>query len=430
MTLVYSHSNLSAIWLAQATEHEKYVGMTGNSRDEMTEEERDEHIRKLRLNCGWFQYIKVMSFFVSNCFAVPWRFVFDETTQTFRVSSPGWQKKIYIGLELTSLVLAKYRILNGIEVARTSKGDAFSFFDLASIFAIHVFEFACKILWWSRRERLQELIDEVQSSPLLKVASPNSNWRIWFHTGLFFFYMFTPYFYYCLMWGMVHWNWNDFYEVMQTSGEKVWGIEKSWESSRFYPVLLALNCFANLHSNVLNHCNDMMSVSWSLFMFNIAYDIREGMKSEKFTDREVLEMIDAQKRVTIKFNRTFGLILTMYSMYCSPFYAIHLIDMIGSPGFMNRYSNGLYLLYLGSFLCALSKITIMAKKRKRWLEKNSRYLHISHQQLAFLLDDIEWERFGVGGFVFISSALTSDIVSQISTMSMLLINIKGDRTSG
>ncbi|CAG7723239.1 unnamed protein product [Allacma fusca] len=164
-----SRSTLSSIRMEQmfeATHRSKWV-LTNTENEEL-------RLRKLRCDCGWFQYLKVMSFYVSNTFAVPWRFCFQKDTQTFHIASPRYQKYIWIFAQLVSLTVARYRLYNAVHIARTSKNDTFAYFDLCSMFGIYAFEFACKGIWWFKRAGFQDFVDEVQNSPLLKIASHTS----------------------------------------------------------------------------------------------------------------------------------------------------------------------------------------------------------------------------------------------------------------
>ncbi|CAG7828849.1 unnamed protein product [Allacma fusca] len=148
----------------------------------------------------------------------------------------------------------------------------------------------------------------------------------------------------------------------------------------------------------------------SIFMFSLAQDLDGGIKSGRYSDAEVLEMIDSQRRVTLKFNRVFGLVLSVYSLYSTPFYSIHVIDMFNLPGFMNYYSIIIYLLYLGYFLYACLKINIMAKERKIWLQEKKRFMRIPRQKLALFLDEIIAERFGIGSLFVINNTLTGEAI--------------------
>ncbi|CAG7730847.1 unnamed protein product, partial [Allacma fusca] len=360
------------------------------------------------LNCGWFQYLQVVSFFASNTFVVPWRLCLDKNTQTFRVTSPGYQKLIWIILHIMGLIVTKYRILDAVTYVQTAKSDTFRYFDFGSLIGIYVFDFSLKFIWWKNRGVFQEFLDEMQTSPLLKVSSGTAFWRTAFHTILFLMYIVPVYFYFCLTWGMVDWNWEDFYVALETSADRIFSIGKSWENSILYPFLLIFNLVINCHNSITIHFGDMIAVSVSILMFDIACDLRKGIESENFSRQQILELIEAQRKLTLKFNKTFGLACCFYSLYCSPYYAIHVIDMFNLPGFMNRYDTGVYLIYLATFLYCCVGVNTMAKQKKRWLEKQHRYNQISQQELHFFLDDLRWERFGLGSFFVINSALTGE----------------------
>ena len=62
---------------------------------------------------------------------------------------------------------------------------------------------------------------------------------------------------------------------------------------------------------------------------------------------QVFELIQAQKRLTRKFNEAFGLLVSVYVTYCSPFYSLHFVDMFSTPGTMNLLTTFTYVGVLG-----------------------------------------------------------------------------------
>ena len=61
----------------------------------------------------------------------------------------------------------------------------------------------------------------------------------------------------------------------------------------------------------------------------------------------MIELIAAQKRLTRKFNKTFGFLIAMYVIYATPYYALHLVDMFEIPGLMNQLSMFTFIGLLG-----------------------------------------------------------------------------------
>ena len=61
-----------------------------------------------------------------------------------------------------------------------------------------------------------------------------------------------------------------------------------------------------------------------------------------------MELIGAQKRLTRKFNKAFGFLVAMNVVYATPYYALHLVDVVQIPGLMNRLSMLTYIGLWGS----------------------------------------------------------------------------------
>ena len=62
---------------------------------------------------------------------------------------------------------------------------------------------------------------------------------------------------------------------------------------------------------------------------------------------QILEFIKAQKRLTRKFNRAFGLLMLAYAANSLPYYSLHFVDLFQVVGMMNVLSMVTWLVFLG-----------------------------------------------------------------------------------
>ncbi|CAG7819233.1 unnamed protein product [Allacma fusca] len=91
-------------------------------------------------------------------------------------------------------------------------------------------------------------------------------------------------------------------------------------------------------------------------MYTIAKDFTQTLKTEGQSCSQVLGLMRSYRSLISKFKSSMGLATCVYSLYCTPYYATHLFDMLNQPDFLNRFSMSVYLGFLALGLAAAVEI--------------------------------------------------------------------------
>ena len=245
-----------------------------------------------------------------------------------------------------------------------SSHDHYQYFDLLHSMGWLTFDYPIMFIWLSRMDRIQAFLDELQESPLLirGISSKRSRLlEIAYGAGVAW-YLFTTFAFFPVRWGVFDWSIENYYMTLKSACQLHLGIPVTDEGEFWYPLaIFATFVLTTFQYNALL-CRDMLAVGAVLAMKNIASDLDKAIKSDRFSDEEIMGLMDAQKRLTRKFNDAFGFLVSVYVVYASPYYALHFIDMVETPGLMNQLSMPTYVLPLGfACKCAID-ILVMVRK--------------------------------------------------------------------
>ena len=106
-----------------------------------------------------------------------------------------------------------------------------------------------------------------------------------------------------------------------------WG--NCWKSSCSNPAILLVFLLI-VHQTFLTTVTEILAVTSILTMNYIARDLDRVFRKDVLTD-ELYELFAAQKFIRKQFNAAFGLVVSIYSAYCVPYYGLHFVDMLSRP---------------------------------------------------------------------------------------------------
>ena len=158
--------------------------------------------------------------------------------------------------------------------------------------------------------------------------------------------MFFPFF--VLRFGIYYWSFQSHYDAMQMACEILFGLPPSWlsEGSLHYEAV-AVAFLLLAQQGTIYMCGDILGVSAILTMNHIARDLDRVIQSQTLAEDEVEELIKAQKEITRTFNQAFGFTVSISVLYCTPYYALHIVEMFNTPGVINTITTLTFVVVLG-----------------------------------------------------------------------------------
>ena len=189
--------------------------------------------------------------------------------------------------------------------------DVANYFDLAIILGFFAFDFPFKYKWFYRMEAIEQFFEELQASPLLKVASRASKWVAFSQSsndimillnspfllclqqcaGYYVFttwYVSTYFLYFLTRWGIFYWSLEGYYVAIKTACAVHFGIPTDWEGQSYYYLLLVLAFVIFFQQIAFLICGDLLAVSGILTMNQVATDLDRALQHGNLADKEVL----------------------------------------------------------------------------------------------------------------------------------------------
>ena len=205
-----------------------------------------------------------------------------------------------------------------------------------------------------------------------------------FYTMFCLWYLFTGFLYYFVHWGVQGFDLDGYYSVLQTTLELHFGVSKENQGQSWYPLAIFAAFVFGVQQSMTYPTGDTLSISCIITMNTIAWDVDRAIKSGEYSAEEVqnnsrsfesswvlkflltalqiLEFIRAQKRLTRKFNRAFGLLMLAYAGNSLPYYALHTVDMFEVVGIMNILSMVTWLIFLALAVRWAINILVMVRQ--------------------------------------------------------------------
>ncbi|CAG7723346.1 unnamed protein product [Allacma fusca] len=379
---------------------------------------------KARKGSSWFQFWNIAFSFGSRLFLIPYSFWYDSDTQLFRLQSSNFQKFMWLTMQSTGLLVMRVRVLEGWDYVKLSD-EQLRYFDFGFLIVVYCFDTTFKCVLWGNLQKLTEFLNELQHSPLLEISSKRSLKINLFVLGFCISYLIPSFFYFCLTWGIDSFDPTQFYEAVRNQAMATFSLDDSWDASPLFPFLMAGSFIINQYQASFWHFNDVYVLSSIFLMYAVAKDFTKALKLDGRSCSQVLGLMKSYKTLISKFNSSMGLATCVYSLYCTPYYATHLIDMLNQPDFLNRFSMSVYLGFLALGLTAAVEMNTMAKQMKRWLSLEERYIkNVEIQALSIFLDDLNTKKFALGSFFVIHHGLAGQIVNLILTLAIITIQMK------
>ncbi|CAG7832419.1 unnamed protein product [Allacma fusca] len=378
---------------------------------------------KARKGSSWFQFWNIAFSFGSRLFLIPYSFWYDSDTQIFRLESSKFQKFIWLMMQSTGLILTRVRVLDGWESFKHSDAPLRYFNFVGFLVVVFCFDTTFKCVLWGNQQKLKEFLNELQHSPLLEISSKRSL-KIKFVLGFSISYLILSFFYFCFAYGIDSFDLKPFHEAVRNQAMATFSLDDSWDASPLFPFLMAGSFIINQYQASFCHFNDVYVLSSIFLMYTIAKDFTKALKTDRQSCSQVLGLMRSYRSLISKFNTSMGLATCVYSLYFTPYYATHLIDMLNRSDFLNRFSMSVYLGFLALGLTAAVKINTMAIQMKRWLSLEERYTkNVEIQALSIFLNDLKTKKFALGSFYVIHNGLTGQIVNLILTLAIITIQM-------